>query len=333
MPIVARIKTKWWTNELQTLKHKVAVARRAAIVTPTTEKIEEHSLLQREYKKLIRRAKRNDWTAKCSSVSNYQDLAKLNKLLQSNSSKKHLGMLKKADGSTTTTTDEMAEVLFDTHFPNSSKEPPDSTSITTKTAVAPHFPWINATNFQKAVQLFKNDKAAGPDNIKPIVLKNIPQKLTERICNLYAACIESGYTPTKWRHSKVIFIPKPGKEDYSDPNSFRPISLTPFIFKTMERLVLWHLEETTFRAKPLHRNQHAFRRSHSTDIPLSKLTNFVEQCFINKEYAVCIFLDIIGAFNNVTHQAIIKAMKEAKFPPEIVAWYGNYVHTRQVLRA
>jgi hypothetical protein len=96
----------------------------------------------------------------------------------------------------------------------------------------------------------------------------------------------------------------------------------------MERLVLWHLEETTFRTKPLHRNQHAFRRSHSTDIPLSKLTNFVEQCFINKDYAVCIFLDIIGAFNNVTHQAIIKAMKEAQFPPEIIAWYGNYTQCR-----
>jgi ribonuclease HI len=96
----------------------------------------------------------------------------------------------------------------------------------------------------------------------------------------------------------------------------------------MERLVLWHLEETTFKQKPVHKNQHAFRRGHSTEIPLSKLSNFVEQCFINKEYAICIFLDIIGAFNNVTHQAIIKAMKEAKFPPEIVNWYGNYTQGR-----
>jgi hypothetical protein len=96
----------------------------------------------------------------------------------------------------------------------------------------------------------------------------------------------------------------------------------------MERLVLWHLENTTFKNKPLHRNQHAFRRGHSTEIPLSKLTNFVEQAFINKEYAVCIFLDIIGAFNNVTHQAIIKAMKTAGFPQEIISWYGNYTQCR-----
>jgi hypothetical protein len=197
-----------------------------------------------------------------------------------------------------------------------------------KRAIAPHYPWVNPNAFQKAVQLFKNDKAAGPDQIKPIVLKHLPTKVIEILCTLYAACIETGYTPQKWRHARVIIIPKPGKEDYTDPNAFRPISLTSFIFKTMERMVLWRLEESTFKNKPLHRNQHAFRRGHSTEIPLSKLTNFVEQAFINKEYAVCIFLDIIGAFNNVTHQAIVKAMKTAGFPQEIITWYGNYTQGR-----
>jgi hypothetical protein len=250
------------------------------------------------------------------------------RLIQANSGKKHQGMVRKPDGTTITTSEELAETLMNTHFPNSTEAPATPEIKPETRAIAPHYPWINATNFRKAVQLFQNDKAAGPDNIKSIVLKNLPTRIIERICDLYAACIKTGYTPTKWRHSRVIFIPKPGKDDYADPNAFRPISLTPFIFKTMERLVLWHLEETTFRTKPLHRNQHAFRRGHSTEIPLSKLTNFVEQCFINKEYAVCIFLDIIGAFNNVTHKAIIKAMKEANFPPEIVAWYGNYTQSR-----
>jgi hypothetical protein len=100
------------------------------------------------------------------------------------------------------------------------------------------------------------------------------------------------------------------------------------MLKTLERLVLWRLEETTFKRFPLHKNQHAFRRGHSTEIPLSKLTNFVENAFTNKEFAVGIFLDIIGAFNNVTHQAIIKAMKDNHFPPEIITWYGNYTQTR-----
>ena len=35
----------------------------------------------------------------------------------------------------------------------------------------------------------------------------------------------------------MFFIPKPLKMDYGDVGSFRPISLTQFVFKTMERIV------------------------------------------------------------------------------------------------
>ncbi len=40
----------------------------------------------------------------------------------------------------------------------------------------------------------------------------------------------------------MVFIPKPGKEDYPKAKSFCLITLTSFIFKTLERVVLDHLE-------------------------------------------------------------------------------------------
>jgi hypothetical protein len=235
-------------------------------------------------------------------------------------------MVTNPQGVLTETIDEMAEVLLDTHFPGSHTQ--ENPLPNHNKTIAPHHDWITINTFKQATAIFKNDKAAGPDIIKPIVLKNLPDNVILRLCTLFSASIDTGYTSKLWRHAKVILIPKPGKDDYTDPNSFRPISLTSFTLKTLERLVLWRLEETTFKEKPIHKNQHAFRRGHSTEIPLSKLTNFVEQAFIDKEYAVCIFLDIIGAFNNVTHTAIINAMKESNFPPEIIAWYGNYTQTR-----
>ena len=39
------------------------------------------------------------------------------------------------------------------------------------------------------------------------------------------------YCPTIWCESEVIFIPKPSKENYMEPRSFRPITLQPFVFK------------------------------------------------------------------------------------------------------
>ena len=90
---------------------------------------------------------------------------------------------------------------------------------------------ISGGRFIKAVSQFKDSKAAGPDLVKHIVLKNFTKDLKDRKCNLYTACITLGYTPEVWIKSKTIFIPKLGREDYSDPRSFSPISVMPFLLK------------------------------------------------------------------------------------------------------
>ena len=42
-------------------------------------------------------------------------------------------------------------------------------------------------------------------------------------------------------------LPKPGKPNYDEVKSFRPISLNSFLLKGLERLVLWELEDTALR--------------------------------------------------------------------------------------
>jgi hypothetical protein len=123
-------------------------------------------------------------------------------------------------------------------------------------------------------------------------------------------------------------IPKTNKTDYTQPRSFRPISLTSFLFKTLERLVLWHLEDAVLPANPLHKNQHAFRKDHNTEIPLSKLCTFIEKAMLRYEYAVVVFLDIEGAFDNITLEAIKIGMTKHKIPSHIQTWYLNYLANR-----
>jgi len=43
---------------------------------------------------------------------------------------------------------------------------------------------------------------------------------------IFRASVAVGYVPNDWQSAEVVFIPKPGKRDYTDPKSFRPISLT-----------------------------------------------------------------------------------------------------------
>ena len=54
---------------------------------------------------------------------------------------------------------------------------------------------------------FKANKAAGHDEIKPIVLQHLPPDMVDIIGLIYDACQTIGYTPLVWRQSKVVFIP------------------------------------------------------------------------------------------------------------------------------
>jgi ribonuclease HI len=100
------------------------------------------------------------------------------------------------------------------------------------------------------------------------------------------------------------------------------------MFKTLERLVLWHLECTTFRLKPFNTNQHAFRKGHSTEAALSKTVNQLEQAVHRDMVAVSLFLDIEGAFDNLETNSAIKAMERHGLPKKITNWYGKYLKGR-----
>ena len=92
-------------------------------------------------------------------------------------------------------------------------------------------------------------------------------------------------------------IPKPGRNSHSRPKDFRPISLTSFLLKIMERLVDRYLREEALALLPLHPNQHAYQAAKSMEIALHQLMVWVEKAFDQQERTLDIFLDIVGAFN------------------------------------
>ncbi|GBP46651.1 Putative 115 kDa protein in type-1 retrotransposable element R1DM [Eumeta japonica] len=50
-------------------------------------------------------------------------------------------------------------------------------------------------------------------------------------------CLELGYFPRAWKVAAIKVIPKPGKEDYARPKSYRPRS-APVLGKTVERMLV-----------------------------------------------------------------------------------------------
>ena len=87
------------------------------------------------------------------------------------------------------------------------------------------------------IDSFTPYKSSGMDGMFPALLQEGRGIHIPYLVKIFRTCLATGYVPAMWRQVKVVFIPKPGRSSYSGPKDFRPISLTSFLLKTMERLV------------------------------------------------------------------------------------------------
>lgn len=61
--------------------------------------------------------------------------------------------------------------------------------------------------------------------------------IADHFVTLTNACISTGHHPIEWRRALVVVIPKPGKDDYSQAKSYRPISLLECLSKLLEKVM------------------------------------------------------------------------------------------------
>ena len=124
-----------------------------------------------------------------------------------------------------------------------------------------------------------------------------------------------------WKDANVIFIHKPGKDDYSHAKSFRPISLSNYLLKVLEKLSIWR-SDIILKDNPIHKLQHGFQRGKSTDTALSGTVNEIEKYILKGHHCVGLFLDIIDTIDPIY---IKQRLTEHNIEPDIVNWYYNYL--------
>ena len=158
--------------------------------------------------------------------------------------------------------------------------------------------WINTDLIKLALAGFEKKKSPGPDGIKPLVFEHLPNGFLKALTLAYKGAIHLGYTPKRWKETKVIYIAKPGKDDYSQPKSFRPISLSNYLLKGLERLVVWNMDKALID-HPIHHKQHGFLTGKATESAISNTTNYIEKHIMQRKHCVGVFLDISSAFDSI----------------------------------
>ena len=283
--------------------------------------------LRREYKNAIAIAKDDGWKKFTSEIDNPSDVSKLIRSFNNNKNNA-LGLLKNEQGEYCNNPEDSLSILLNKFFPGHTEVPEVDT-----------LEWVRVRNnkldntftikkIKNAFHRMGSFKGAGPDGIKPIVMKNFGPIALRCISFVFKAIYSTGYIPLDLRKSRVVFIPKPLKNDYGEAGSFRPISLTQYFFKTMERVVEWSLRENSDKYGKISNMQHAYCSTKGTDTALSTLVNMIESCILRSKICLVLSVDIMGAFNNLATNTIHKVLVDNKYPPIMIRWYMNFLKNR-----
>lgn len=85
----------------------------------------------------------------------------------------------------------------------------------------------------KILRNLPGGKLAGPDGIDMDMLKLSRHVTTPYLNRLFSACFKYSTYADAWKHACTYVLRKPGRSDYSEPTSYRPIALLSHLDKVL----------------------------------------------------------------------------------------------------
>ena len=324
------VETDWYGKDQRYLKNRAKRKYLAQKNSNCKKKRKAYVRAKLAYTKSCKKGKREAWRMFVEKTPNETNMAVLFKIAQRRD-RRTINTLRKPDNTLTEPGMETIQRLTDTHFPaaqagTASYIHDKTTKIDMETIQESH-EWITPELVRKALLQFKPNKAPGPDELKPLIFKYLPSNAIETLTTIYKACISLCHTPKRWRMTKVIFLPKPGKDSYDVPKAYRPISLSNFLLKALERLVVWRMDKD-MEDHPIHPAQHGFTKGKSTESAISNTADYIEQHLYTDQHCLGLFLDISSAFDSISIDHIRQTLLDHNGTPDMVEWYYSYLGKR-----
>jgi len=131
--------------------------------------------------------------------------------------------------------------------------------------------------------------------------------------------IENQISPTDWKTSRTIMIPKPGKDDYSVISAWRPITITSTVYRILMKYLTWEMYQWILFNNLISIGQKSmgkFVGCHDHNAMLNLLIQDVRRFNWKKSKAIrmkkqllIVFLDFTNAFGSVPINTLIHVLR------------------------
>ncbi|KAH7700623.1 reverse transcriptase [Aphelenchoides avenae] len=167
---------------------------------------------------------------------------------------------------------------------------------------------------RRALAKLRNNKAAGPDDVQPELLKALPDAAERQYTEALRQLWEREQIPDEWR--RAIVIPLHKKGCVTDPSNYRGISLLSAQYKLLERIIADRI--LAERDSSMRDEQAGFRPGRSTTDQILILRRIIETRSRFAQPFHIAFLDFACAFDSPDRSRIYKLLTADGVPDKIV---------------
>jgi hypothetical protein len=178
----------------------------------------------------------------------------------------------------------------------------------------------------KTIGEFKPNKSPGIDGITSTYALKTKLLLAKPLTILFNESIKNNVIPKDWKRANISAIFKKG--DKSKTENYRPVSLTSFYGKVLEKIIKKEIENLLLEAKLIKTSQHGFTKGRSCLTNLLICQDSITKMVDAAVPVDIVYLDFQKAFDKVPHVKLLEKVRETGIHENLVHWLGNWLSGR-----
>lgn len=342
----------YWNNDLTQLCNKMRAARKT-YMKRNTDRNKELMVESKERFDLERKKVCDNFilekTKALNAAESLQFWKQFNSLFKSKS-EKGIDPLNDEDKGILTENSEIEEKLFSTFFEARHLDAADFDDTFYET-VTNLYEDIKHNNFEDEANSGLSDSLNAPITIKeiknaikrtncsskksldnhsmhPKMLHSFGPNTLNLLKKLFNKCMTSGHWV--WNTAQVIFLKKDGKESYAIPGSYRPISISSYVGKLLEKIIADRVNAFLETGSIFDPDQEGFTRWRNTVRYLNRLNLEIKSDLLKKFTVIALFIDFEKAFDSIWKKGLIVKLANLNIKGNILRLVDNFLTNRKV---
>ena len=185
---------------------------------------------------------------------------------------------------------------------------------------------ISLNGLLKLLKNLKPGKAAGPDKLKPLLLKELRDEIAPIIKVIFEKSLQTGKLPSEWVTANVMPVFKKG--DKSLVANYRPISLTCILCKVLEHILASNIVKHLDTQGIMYDLQHGFREKRSCETQLVMMIDDLARSASVGKQTDNILLDFSKAFDKVNHSKLLCKLHQYGIRGKVLSWIQTFLGNR-----